>query len=86
MPFFEKLEAFYTELQNWENNDAVTKIDVIKSSRSHVSFIVKELLATPHLGSGFSHPSDALKIDHIRSNVAENNIVFLPDKVEMSDE
>jgi hypothetical protein len=80
MPFFEKLQDMYIELERWQICEHTTKNDVIKNCRSRVAVIISELLAAPHVGIAFAHPSDTLRLDHFSCDPNVNKIVFKSDE------
>ena len=79
MPFFEKLQDMYIELERWQLCEQTTKIDVIKNCRSRLSAIITELLAAPHVGIAFAHPSDTLCPHSASCDENINKIVFHSD-------
>lgn len=74
--FFETLQTFYHDLDTWAEDDAMTKEEIIKSSRNRVTQMLRSLLSAPSIGTAFAHPADTLEIDHNSSNLTKNHIVF----------
>lgn len=86
MLFFQHLETLYTDLLKWEVSslESCTKQEVIKNVRSHVVAMLTQLLATPHIGTAFAHPSDTLQI-HTGAGSDESELWFYSDACVVND-
>lgn len=70
----------------WEVStlESCTKQEVIKNVRSHVVAMLTQLLATPHIGTAFAHPSDTLQV-HWAKGMDETQIHFYSDACVVDD-
>lgn len=71
--FFTALEKLYVSLDDFQEDESTTKLDVLRSVRSRVASILSELVAAPHIGTAFEHPADLLKpASFLNENVVQD--------------
>jgi hypothetical protein len=78
MPFYESLEDFYEQIDNWQVNENVSKQDILRNCRSRITALISELLSAPQIGTAFAHPSDTMQLS-ISSDLEQNRLEFEPD-------
>lgn len=56
--FYDVLEEMLKSLEQWRGNDAVTKQDMIDSTRERVLMMMTHVITTPLIGTAYAYPGD----------------------------
>lgn len=56
--FYDVLEETYYLLQQWREDDQLTKDDVLDSIRQRILNLMTHVITTPLIGTAFAYPGD----------------------------
>lgn len=56
--FYDVLEVFLKSLDEWREDEAFTKQDIIDSARERVLMIMTHVVTTPLIGTAYAYPGD----------------------------
>jgi hypothetical protein len=56
--FYDVMEELLKSLGEWREDDAVTKNDIIDSTRERVLMMMTHVITTPLIGTAYAYPGD----------------------------
>lgn len=61
--YYDVLEETIQRLDEWRQNDSVSKADVIDSIRERVLMLMTHVITTPLVGTAYAYPGDIQSLD-----------------------
>jgi hypothetical protein len=56
--YYDILEKTLQDLERWEENSAMSKSDVIDSTRDRIIMLMRHVVTTPMIGVAYAYPGD----------------------------
>ena len=61
--YYDVLEETINRLDEWRQNDAVSKHDVLDSVRERVLMLMTHVITTPLIGTAYAYPGDIQSLE-----------------------
>lgn len=56
--YYDVMEKLLDDLKKWEENESMTKKDILDSTRERVIMLMRHIIITPMIGSAYAYPGD----------------------------
>ena len=61
--YYDVLEETVNRLDEWRQNDAVSKYDVLDSVRERILMLMTHVITTPLIGTAYAYPGDIQSLE-----------------------